>query len=157
MTIKKELTILVGNIGSGKTTLCKKLAEEGNVIISQDDLRYSIGAGQYIFNESYEPLIKRSSRVLAYSFMEKGIPLVIDETNMSRIIRSRYLSIAELYEYKIKAIIFPALSKEESVHRRLQSNHGNTPKVVWEEVWDKFNDMYEEPTKLEGFDEIIKL
>ena len=76
---------------------------------------------------------------------------------MSRIIRSRYLTVANLYEYKIKAIILPKLSKELSVARRFDNNHGNTPKKVWEGVWDKFNDMYEEPTKVEGFDEIIKL
>jgi len=37
---KKELIILVGNIGTGKTTESKKLAKKGYIIISRDAFRY---------------------------------------------------------------------------------------------------------------------
>ena len=37
----------------------------------------------------------------------------------------------------------------------MQSNHGNTPKEVWEAVWEKFNARYQTPTVAEGFDSVI--
>ena len=51
----------------------------------------------------------------------------------------------------------PTLSKQESVNRRFNNNHGDTPKEVWEEVWQRKNDSYEEPTLEEGFNEVTKL
>jgi len=155
--IKQELIILVGNIGSGKSTLSNQLAKEGYFIVSQDDLRYSIGAGKYIFNMQCEEGIKDACVVLARKFMSNDLPLVIDETNMNCSTRLPYLYLGTYYNYPTKAIIFPSLSKKESIKRRLKNNHGNTSKEIWEKVWDQFNDRYQEPTEKEGFDEIIDL
>ncbi len=153
----RELILLVGNIGNGKTTLCKKFGERGYLIVSQDDFRYSIGAGKYTFDINYEPCIKETAKALARSFMKRDISLVIDETNMSKRIRKKYLSLAKIYEYKTRAIILPKLSQKKSVQRRLKNNHGNTPKIVWENVWEMFDIMYEIPTKAEGFNQVIQL
>ena len=35
----KTLNILIGIVGSGKSTMAKKLAEDGGVILSSDDVR----------------------------------------------------------------------------------------------------------------------
>ena len=48
--LKKQVKILVSNIGGGKTTLSKRYVEFGYVVISRDTLRYGIGNGEYIFN-----------------------------------------------------------------------------------------------------------
>lgn len=153
--MKKELVILVGNVGNGKSTLCKQLADGGYFIISKDDFRYSLGAGTYIFNINSEDAIHSASLKLMRDLMVQGFPLAIDETNMDIATRTEYIYFAKLYNYKTKAIILPKLSKEESVKRRLSSNHGNTTKDVWEEVWERKNEMFQEPSIQEGFDEVI--
>lgn len=155
--MKSELIILIGNIGSGKTTLCKELVKQGHVIVSRDDLRYSIGAGEYTFNLEFEPIIAESIYNLVRSFMKRDISLVVDETNMNKKMRSKYLHLAQIYNYKATAIILKKLSMNYSVKRRLKNNHGNTPKEIWEGVWKRFNDMYEKPSKKEGFKKIIQL
>ena len=155
---RPELIVLVGNIGSGKSTLTKEYSKKSYVIISRDSLRYCIGGGNYIFNEKYEDIIWETEEFLLESFLKKGENIVIDEVGMSKHLRARYLINKEFYpNYTFKCIELPKLTKEESVQRRLQSNHGTTPKEVWYEVWEKFNNMYEEPTLDEGFDEVIKL
>ena len=35
--------------------------------------------------------------------------------------------------------------------------HGQPDVAMWENVWERFDKAYEEPTLDEGFDEIIKL
>lgn len=157
MKRKPEMIILVGNIGSGKSTICKNLVKQGYLIISQDDLRYSIGAGTYIFNLEYEQAIKNTALELTRSFMQKQINIVIDETNMSKIIRAKYLNLARIYGYTSKCILMPILSQKQSVTRRLKNNHGKNSKKIWDMVWTVFDTMYEEPRKHEGFKEIVKL
>jgi hypothetical protein len=49
----------------------------------------------------------------------------------------------------------PKLSKVESVQRRMQANHGNGTPQVWGEVWERFDKVYAEPSKKEGFNKII--
>lgn len=151
----KEIQILIGNIGSGKTTYCKQKAKEGYLIISKDDVRYSIGAGKYIFNPNLEHAIDCSIKTKIFWMGFEDVNLIIDETNMDIETRQWYIHNAKLRDAKIIGVVFPKISKNESVKRRLSSNHGNTSKETWEEVWERKNEIYEEPTKDEGFNEII--
>lgn len=151
----KQLQILIGNIGNGKSTYCKKLAKQGYLIISKDDIRYSIGAGTYIFTYEYETAIDHAIKSFCKQLMIDSISsIIIDETNMRKDTRKPYLDLATLYEYNKLAVIFPKLPKEESVARRLKSNHGTISKDLWEEVWERKNSNYEPPTLEEGFNEI---
>ena len=155
--MKPELIILVGNIGSGKSTLTKRYQQHGYVIIARDWIRKVIGGGEYIFNPDYEPIIFATEKYMYKQFLTLGKNMVIDEVGLSKSMRKRYIPLAKKYGYKITAIVLPILSKEESIKRRLNDNHGNTDKKTWEMVWERFNSMYEEPTKKEGFHKIIKM
>ena len=153
----KELIILIGNIGAGKTTICEDYFEKGYLIVSKDDIRYSLGAGNYLFDEKAEVAIELGTNTLFETLCLLGFNIVIDETNMSKKDREHYIEVGQAHKYNITAMILPILSKKESVRRRLQANHGNTPKSVWEEVWKRKNKKYEEPSTKESFDKIIKL
>ena len=63
-----------GNIGSGKSTLAKEYVKKGYSVISRDAFRYMIGGGKYIFDVELEPIIKKSTKLMVKTFMEKGIP-----------------------------------------------------------------------------------
>jgi len=153
----KNLVVMVGNIGSGKSTLVKKYIKQGYVCLCRDALRYMIGAGDYIFDPNKtEPLIFRLERVMLTVMMQGGFDIVVDEVGVSRWMRKPYLSRVKDHGYKATAHVMPRLSKALSVKRRLQNNHGNQEKKIWEEVWEKFNKAYEPPTKEEGFHQIIK-
>ena len=154
---KPTLVLLVGNIGAGKSTLTKELANQGYLILSRDSIRYMIGGGEYRFGDETEPIV-RSVTLAALEVMaiaEKHV--VLDETSMSPRIRSTFINVVKRYDYNVIAIILPKLSMEESVARRLRNPHGQPDKALWERVWTMFDHMYVEPSKKEGIHQIIKL
>lgn len=155
--MKKEIIILVSNIGGGKSTLAKQYAKKGYVIISRDSLRYMVGAGNYRFDKKLEPFIKQSAVSVLTEFLKSGFNLVYDETNVSKSLRKPTIQLAKIYGYKVVAVILPRLSKEVSVARRLKTPHGNFSKKTWERVWEMFDTIFEMPDKSEGIDRIIKI
>jgi len=154
---KRKLVILVGNIGSGKSTLCKQLTKEKYVILSRDALRYMIGAGLYHFNLKTEPAIADANLLVLESFLNHGLDIVMDETNMTKRSRAKIIERAKKYSYHVIVIILPILKRQESVDRRMKNPHNQADRKLWLHVWDMFNHMYQEPSKKEGIDEIIKL
>lgn len=152
-----ECIILIGNIGAGKSTHVRKLVGEGYRIVSKDAIRYMLGGGEYIFDEKLEEVVHKVAIDTLKYLLDKGYSIAIDETNMSKEKRQEYLNHVIHFRYVRTALLLPKISKEESVRRRLGSNHGDTSKEVWEDVWEIKNNEYEEPTYDEGFHNIIRL
>lgn len=154
-----KLIILVGNIGTGKSTYAKKLWKDKlvDVIIARDQLRYNIGLGNYIFNYDYEPIIWKTELFMFENFINLGVNILVDEVGISKKIRERYIPYAKVHHYQIEVIEMPRLSMKEAVDRRMQDPHGQLDRKLWESVWTKFNNQYESPSKEEGIDRIIKL
>jgi predicted kinase len=160
MNINPELIILIGNIGSRKSTLTKEYVEKGYIVICRDSLRYAIGGGEYIFNLDYEPIIWDTELFFFEKFLKLGKNMIIDEVGMSKSMRKRYIDIVKLPfypNYKVIAFELPKLSMQESVNRRLQNPHGQPDKSLWEKVWIKFDSFYESPELEEGFNEIRRI
>lgn len=154
---KAEIRILIGNIGSGKSTLAKKLAKEGHCILNKDMLRFMLGGGNYIEDKNIEKEIYDIFFKSLHILLSKGYSIVIDGPNITKKERFSFIVSAQLYNYNKIGIILPKINKEESINRRLKNNHGNTPKYIWEANWVLNDSQYQEPTKEEGFNEVIKL
>lgn len=153
----KTLYITIGNIGSGKTTWVKDFIK-GNpntVVINKDDIRRMLHAGEYIYDEEIETEIHLGLLSFLDQFDSSLKDMIIDETNMSQKERADFIDYGDEFDYDIVGLVFPKLSREECVSRRMKNNHGDVPEEVWKEVWDKKNEEYEEPILEEGFDEII--
>jgi predicted kinase len=152
-----KMIVLVGNIGSGKSFYSKKLVKEGYRIVSRDSLRSMINAGDYVFDRDKEPIVHEMTVRCVYALLSQFENIVIDETNVSKKMRSKYIEMAKKWDYELEAHVLPMISKEESIQRRMNDNHGDNSKETWEEVWDRFDNRYCEPTIEEGFDEVVKL
>lgn len=85
---KPTITILVGNIGSGKTTYIKQLIsrkfKSAPVVISRDDLRYMIGAGTYRFDPMLENAVWKTEHKMVSNFMKLKTNIIIDEVGVSK-------------------------------------------------------------------------
>lgn len=167
---KKPLFILlVGNIGSGKSTLCKSLAKKDYIIISRDVLRYMIGGGNYRFDPKMEPYIAEAHDAMLQCFLSgvssgspENLDIVVDEVNVQADRRQQLLNMVsddDCARYIKVAIVLPQLSKKQSVDRRMRNEHGKFGRKVWEGVWDKFNTIYQDPyeEKGSGLDHVIFL
>ena len=157
----RKLILMVGNIGSGKTTYIKNLNQE-YVTLSIDKMRYMMGNGDYIFSYQLEEPIWQAELKLFKELIKKGINIVIDEINTNKNMRNRYIynMLALTWEcnkYEVTAVVMPKLSMKESVRRRLKQPHGDSTRKNWEMIWKKFDENYTAPTLEESFNKIIML
>jgi len=153
---ESKLIILVGNIGSGKSTYTKKYSKD-YVTLSPDAMRYMMGNGEYIFDPVLEPWLLGSLSHLYRDLVITGVNILIDSTNIKRSLREMYVEVAKKCNYHITCIEMPRLSKEESVARRLHDPHGSDDADIWGKVWEIMDSNYNEPLSDEGYDELIKL
>jgi len=154
---RPKIVILVGNIGSGKSTLTKKYVSDNYICISRDAFRYQIGSGDYIFDAKYESVIHLTEKFMIEEFMKKRFNLIIDETGINEEMRRPYIQLAKKHNYECIAVELSRISKELAVQRRMNCPHGTGSKNLWERVWEKFEERYVSPTIEEGFDDITKL
>lgn len=152
-----KIILLVGNIGTGKTTLAKKYAKQGYIVVARDSLRYMIGAGKYIFNLDLESAIWQTELDMVENFMALKQNLIIDEVGINESMRYKYIELAIKYFYTITSIELPRLSKKVAVDRRMKNPHQQHDRKLWEGIWEKFDKLYEEPTTKEGIHKIIRL
>ncbi len=155
---KRQLIILIGNIGSGKSTLCKDYSAKGFHIVCRDTLRSMIGGPNgYVFSPATEEAIDAACiRLIETLLSQKEKSIVIDETNMTRKNRKRYIRFAKWAGYEVVAHETITFTKAECLANREKDTLRGYELSTWAEVWEKFNKSYQEPTFEEGFDMLIK-
>ena len=137
---KKEMIVMVGMPGSGKTEFVKKyILPHGYVHVNQDTCK-----------------TKAKCISVAAEALEKGKSVVIDNTNPDVLSRMLYTALAEDHGYKhIRAIVMNT-NREISAHlnnvRHVYSN-GSVPKIT-DIVYNVFKKNYVKPQKSEYFDKI---
>ena len=136
---KKELILMIGFPGSGKTYYAKTFIEtHGYIYISQDVLKTKVKC------------IKEFKNNLK---LNKNI--VIDNLNYSKIIRQEYISIAKENNYEIRCIVLNT-SKELSKHNmmcRFYTSNGVISRIP-ELVYNNYHKKYEIPEMNENIHKI---
>ncbi len=159
--LMNKVTVLIGNIGSGKSTWINKNHKD-TIIISKDLTRRSfakcVGKG-YIFDDELEKYIHEITINFFKGCLYLGSEHIIyDETNMTKVTRQPFIEVAKNLSYSVHAVVLPDLGEEEHVRRRLSNNYDNTiTKEKWIEIYQWKKNRFEEPSKEEGFDSIIYL
>ncbi len=150
-----QMTICIGNIGSGKSLLASKLAKMGHVVVNMDSISRMFGGGEYGLYDSKKKEVYHDTETCAIeSALENGFSVVVDRTNMDRKRRRRFLEIGKKYGAKIIAYDWGA-GDTPGVNRRIKTPNG-IPSETWTAVYKFMKESYEPPSLEEGFSEIIE-
>ena len=135
-----KVIILVGNIGSGKSSL-SALLKPTYEIVNQD----------FIGN-------RKDCMNIMRRHLQQCKNVVIDRTNISREQRAYFLNIAKDHQAEISCVLFqiPVIEciKRVKARKEHKTIPFGTPDVKIEEIVKKFSDSFEDPDYLEGFDSI---
>jgi bifunctional polynucleotide phosphatase/kinase len=137
---KKEMILMVGPQGSGKTEFVKKyILPHGYVHVNQDTCKTKV-----------------KCITIAKEALEKGKSIVIDNTNPNITSRYPYISLAQDHGYKhIRAIIMNTddiIAKHLNNVRHVYSN-GQIPRIN-NIIYNVFRKNYVKPNLSEHFDKI---
>lgn len=139
---KPEMILMIGFPGSGKSTFSKKYIVQHNYeYINQDTLK--------TFPKCIDALEKA---LLANK------SAVVDNTNLTRDVRKKYIDIAKKYKVKYRCFNFLTPIKiciHNSYFRNYQTNGVNP--IIPSIVYNTMNKKYEKPEKDEGFYEINEI
>lgn len=138
----QELIINVGFPGSGKTFYTKNyITNNDYAYVNQDTLKTPVKC------------LKECEAQLC-----NGKSVVIDNTNMTTVIRKKYIDLAKQYKVKCRCLYFNAtmdLSRHNNILRNVLTN--NQTKIIPKIAYFKFRKQFDEPEKKEGFYKIEKM
>jgi predicted kinase len=118
------LIVVSGLPGTGKTYFCNRLAERlPSVVLESDVLRKTLfSPPSYSAKESSQ--LFRAIHQLIQKLLVKGIPLILDATNLSERNREYLYSIADRLDAKLVLVRVEAPPKV--VRQRLEARRGKT-------------------------------
>lgn len=147
---------MVGNIGTGKSTISRKLMNlYGSTIVNMDSLQASLSCGEYgRYDNDKKSIYGAVEEVAIEQSLASGISVCIDRTNMDTKRRQRYISIAKNYTDEIRCYDFGA-GAPKSLRRRVNDSR-TVDLMTWQSVHDFMEKSYQQPALSEGFLEIIK-
>ena len=133
------LIIISGLPGTGKSYFSKQLAERVRfLVLGSDALRKTLfSPPSYSYRESTQ-LFQTIHRLLR-ELLNKGIPLVLDATNLSERFREQLYSIADRLD--VRVILVRVEAPPEVVYRRLESrakdaeNRSDADWAVYRRMW----------------------
>ena len=137
---KKEMIVMIGNPGSGKSTIAKMINEKYKFdIVSQDITKTKV-----------------KCQKVAKQYIEDKKSFIIDNTNPDTETRKYYIDMAKKNNYHVTCIIMDT-SKELSMHNNYYRCYlsNNTKTLIPEIAYKMFNKKFIYPTKNEGFDNIV--
>lgn len=134
-----KLELLIGMIGSGKSTYARRRAAQGALVVSMDALCHHLHAGNPVGPNAcgYEPELRERYRMMeetmAFEVLFAGRDLIIDRTHLTRAARDRWIGFATRtgmflkQEIPVVAVVFPIEDPEvHALHRFTDDNRGRS-------------------------------
>lgn len=129
------ITVLVGPIASGKSTLSREMAKNGHIIISDDSIVDMLhGGDNTLYKRDLKPLYKSVEMQIACNAISAGLSVVIDRPNLTSRSRARWVYLARSLDIYPEAIVMP-MESDPVIHANRRFVHNSRG---WElEDWIK--------------------
>ena len=152
------IEVCIGCIASGKSLWAAQRAKDDFVIINDDSIVKMIHGGDYLaYRKELKPLYKSIEDHILHTALAMGKDVLIDRgVDVRKSSRRRWIDIAKSCDKQIRAISFEVFSPEVHARRRYNfDSRGHSLQYWLDTAYNHWN-SYDEPTKEEGFYEIIK-
>ncbi len=132
--VKPSFIVVSGLPGTGKSYFCRKLAERLPFIILESDALRKVLFPSPNYSSQESSRLFRACHHLIEGLLKRGIPLILDATNLSEQYREHLYSIADRLD--IKLILIRVEAPPQLVHQRLTArrevvNPGNNSDADW--------------------------
>lgn len=139
--MNKLIVLVIGNIGTGKTTFIRNLNEREKRKI--------------IINDDYHDVDAPDLSIDINNAILRNETVIIEGNYTSRLLRSQVIYPLRLFYQNITFICFDFGSgNNKSLTRRLKGNHSDKNKII--KVHKKYKEEYQTPELTEGFYRIIR-
>jgi predicted kinase len=137
-----KLYITVGNIGSGKSTWARKMAEKDPKvkIVSPDAIRQMLN-GTYKYIEGLDTVITDICCQAIRDLILAGYDVIVDCCNYTASRRLRWELVAHSMDTTVQCLIFPRKDMEWHVNNRKKEPHADG--TDWEQIWKNNEASYE--------------
>jgi len=136
----KELIVLVGYPASGKSHFASHILKpQGYEVVNRDTLG------------SWQKCVKRAQEALGHG------RVVVDNTNVSKDERERYLSVAKSAGVPCRCFLFSTSIEHCRHNERFRQLMDASHTKINEMIFNSIKSKYQEPSKDEGFSEVVKV
>jgi predicted kinase len=156
MRTMPRVKLLIGPIASGKSTLTRRFADRGDIIVNDDAIVTAVHGGNYrLYNEKLKPLYKATEHSIIMSALSMGRDVVIDRPNFRESTRRRYIELARSFDVPTTGYIMAKAAPEEHAARRMKSDPRGYTLQYWIEVAKAHELRWQNPSMDEGFAGLI--
>lgn len=128
------IEVLVGMIGSGKSTYARKRADQGALCVSHDDLTRMLHGGR----GRYEPGLRNFYRAalghIVVDACSSGRDVIVDRTHLTRESRQFWIDLGRFMGIEVVAVAFTIYGYERHARRRYDADPRDRTLEKWLEV-----------------------
>jgi predicted kinase len=152
------IEVLVGMVGSGKSTYTSKRARGGAIILNDDSLVQSLHGGNYkLYDQKLKALYKSLTMAAACQAVAIGRDIVVDATNLTRKTRARWVGLAHMLDQQVICTTFKVETHEIHAKRRADHDGRGYNYDHWLEIIKSHFNNYDPPSNSEGFNSVIEV
>lgn len=151
------IQVLIGMIGSGKTTYARERAKQGAIVVCHDSLTESLHA-EYRYEQGLREFYRDIEAFIVKRAVREWRRVVIDRTHLTRESRQRWVELARSLHVEIEAVVFPGLGAETHARNRFNSDARGRTFETWLGVARHHEaQLQAEPLdwRAEGFDRLV--
>ncbi len=153
-----DIILILGNYGAGKSHLSKEYFPERKRI-NRLEIRHMLKSmtehgkkwNPEEWNEDIDGLVKHIELDIINHFLERNVPITIDNTSLTRKSRKRYIDVARRYKKSIACIFL-----NRDINYLLEQNKRRSYPVPDHLIVNLYS-RTEIPNKDEGFDSLLLL